>query len=134
MTNQDSPEFIALKNRIIKGNDVLWRAWEQIKGLAEDEEAWSRQLDRWAQAKEKLWYLVKELRTRFGFYDCLYLDENGKKTRHCLHNADGFFCQVCPCESGNPYWEKELFDLPSPKVTHKRNEQADFIEKLGGRK
>jgi len=106
-------EFEVLKSRIKLGNDKLWRAWEQIKGLVGDKEEWSNQMDRWAQAKEKLWGLIEELRQRFNFYDCLYI-ENGKKTKGCLHNDDGFFCQVCPCKPGNPYWEKELMALPSP--------------------
>ena len=109
-------EFEALKSRIKLGNEKLWKAWEQIRELADDKERWSQEMNRWAQAKEKLWQLVEELRQRFDFYDCLYL-ENGKKTRGCLHNDDGFFCQVCPCRLNNPYWEKELMGLPSLKET-----------------
>jgi len=102
----------ALKARVRDGNQKLWVAWCQLKGMVHDREQWSRESERWAQAKEKLWLLIMQLREQHNFYDCLYI-ENGKKTRGCLHNEDGFFCQVCPCIT-NEYWEKELMNLPSP--------------------
>lgn len=126
-------ELKALLERVRLGNEKLWGALEQIKGLADDKDEWSRQMDRWVEAKEKLLGYVVKLKAS-GHNDCLYLDEKGKKTRGCLHNADGFYCIVCPCDAGNPYWEDELMGLSSPKVTHKESEQTEFVEKLGGMK
>ena len=39
---QRSDEFKALKERVIAGNDKLFKAWCQIKELAEDKEKWYR--------------------------------------------------------------------------------------------
>lgn len=111
---QYSEEVLELKERVIRGNQKLFEAWCKIKGIVHNTKEWSAQMERWIQAKEKLWLLVKQLNEQFGFNDCLYLDENGKKIKGCLHNPDGFFCQVCPCDLNNPYWEKELMSLPSP--------------------
>ena len=107
-----SPEVLALRDRVKKGNDKLFQAWLQIRELADDKEEWSRQMDRWQEATEKLHRLCQELRLK-GYTDCLYL-ENGEKMRRCLDNRDGFWCQVCP--SIYPYWETELMQLPSPRV------------------
>jgi len=126
----DNVEFEVLKSRIKLGNEKLWKAWEQIKGIAHETKEWSYQMDRWSEAKETLWLLVTELKAKHNFHDCLYI-ENGVKTRGCLHNQDGFFCQVCPCETDNKYWEKELMDLPGPRRAQTKTEQADFIEELG---
>ena len=107
-----SPEVLALRDRVKKGNDKLFQAWLQIRELADDKEEWSRQMDRWQEATEKLHQLCQELKLK-GYTDCLYL-ENGEKMRRCLDNPDGFWCQVCP--SVYPYWETELMELPSPRV------------------
>ena len=109
----DNQEFNELKDRIKAGNEKLYQAWCQIKELAEDKARWTQAMDRWSLAQEKLWLLVKQMQVQHNFYDCLYLDEQGKRTKGCLHNDDGFFCLVCPCRTTNPYWEKELMDLPS---------------------
>lgn len=116
-----SPEVLALRDRVKKGNDKLFQAWLQIRELA-DKEEWSRQMDRWSEAGQKLHALCDELKLK-GYNDCLYL-ENGKKVRSCLDNPDGFWCQVCP--SVYPYWEAELMNLPSPKVP-KRELMADLV-------
>ena len=105
-------EALALRDRVKSGNDKLSRAWLQIRDLVGDKEEWSRQMDRWQEATEKLHQLCQELKLK-GYDDCLYL-EDGKRTRTCLNNPDGFWCQVCP--SVYAYWETELMDLPSPKV------------------
>ena len=106
-----SPEVLVLRDRVKSGNDKLFKVWLQIRELA-DKEEWSRQMDRWNEAQEKLHSLCQELKLK-GYTDCLYL-ENDKKMRRCLDNRDGFWCQVCP--SIYPYWETELMELPSPKV------------------
>jgi hypothetical protein len=106
------PEVLALRDRVKKGNNKLFKAWLQIRELVGDKEEWSRQMDRWQEATEELQSLCQELKLK-GYNDCLYL-EGDKKTRSCLDNPDGFWCQVCP--SIYAYWETELMELPSPKV------------------
>ena len=101
-------EVLALRDRVIKGNDVLWKAWQQIRNMNGEER--EKQLDKWNEAQQKLHLLCGELKLK-GYEDCLYLDKNGKKTRNCLQNPDGFYCQVCP--SNKNYWEDELMNLPS---------------------
>jgi len=109
MAKEYSPEILALRGRVIVGNDKLNGAWEIIKTI-EDKGRWQQELDRWTEANEKLSNLCRQLKL-MGYVDCLYLDGNGKKTRKCL---DGLGCRVCP--SSTPYWEQELMLLPSPKV------------------
>lgn len=98
-----SPEALALRARVIKGNQKLFQAWLEIRELADDREEWSRQMDKWDQAVKKLILLCTELKLR-GYTECLYL-EDGKKVKRCLDNPDGFWCQVCP--SIYPYWENK---------------------------
>lgn len=130
MFNQHSPEILALRDRVMKGNDKLNAAWEQIRQMNHSSQQWRDEMERWHQANERLSILCTELKAR-GYNDCLYLDETGKKTRGCLTDALG--CRVCP--SGVPYWEKELTALPSPRVRRVHpSEQQDFVEKLGGLK
>lgn len=107
-------EVLALCDRVRLGNEKLFKAWQKIRELAEDKEEWSRQMDRWNEAQEKLHYLCLELKAK-GFHDCLYI-ENGGKTRSCMasNNPDGFWCQVCPCNPNNPYAGQELLELPGP--------------------
>ncbi|GAJ06848.1 unnamed protein product [marine sediment metagenome] len=104
-------EVIALRDRVILGNQKLFDAWLKIKELAHDTEQWSQQMDKWHGAQQKLHLLCQELKYK-GFDVCLYLDANGKKSKGCLKNPDGFWCQVCP--STYPYWEEEMLNLPSP--------------------
>ncbi len=103
-------EVLALRDRIRQGNDKLSKARLQIQNFEEGEEK-ERQWDRWNEAQVKLRYLCSELQIK-GYHDCLYI-ENGKRTKNCLSNPDGFECQGCP--SSVPYWEKELMALPGPK-------------------
>lgn len=105
-------ELDALKDRVRQGNDKLFRAWLQIRELVDDKDEWSRQMNRWQEATEKLHNRCQELKLK-GYTDYLYL-ENGKKVKRCLNNPDGFWCQACP--SIYPYWETELMEMPSPKV------------------
>ena len=100
-----SPETIALRDRVILGNDVLFKAWLQIREFdgAEREE----QLDRWNEAQEKLHRLCLELQA-LGYEDCLYI-KDGKKSKSCISEPDQFWCQVC--SSSHPYWEEELMKL-----------------------
>ena len=124
-------EVLALRDRVILGNKKLNDAWEQIKAMVRDTEEWSEQVDHWRQANEKLSLLCTELETR-GYEDCLYRDDQGKKTVKCLDQG-GLGCRVCP--SKTPYWEQELMELPGPKVKQTEHgvEQAEFLKKLGGR-
>ena len=126
-----SSEILALRDRVILGNKKLNDAWEQIKAMVRDTEEWSEQVEHWRQANEKLSLLCTELETR-GYEDCLYRDDQGKKTVKCLDQG-GIGCRVCP--SKTPYWEQELMELPGPKVkqTEHGGEQAKFLKKLGGR-
>lgn len=132
MVKQYSSEVVSLRDRIVKGNDKLFKAWLQIKELANDRDEWDRQMDLWNEAQRKLSLLCSELKLR-GYEDCLYIDNNGNKTKSCLNEPGGWWCQVCP--STRCYWEEELMSLPSPKVAQKKGgtEQGKFIEKLGGK-
>lgn len=104
---QYSLEVLTLRDKVIKGNDVLWRAWLKIRDIKDKEEK-ERQLDKWNVAQNRLHYFCLELKSK-GYEDCLYLDKDGKKTKNCLKNPDGFWCQVCP--SSISYWEKEIMSL-----------------------
>jgi len=126
-----SLEVLTLRGRVILGNKKLNDAWEQIKGIADDKEQWAAAMDRWRQASEKLSLLCSELKAR-GYEDCLYRDDQGRKTVSCLGQG-GIGCRVCP--SKIPYWEQELMALPGPRVKQTEHgvEQAKFLKKLGGR-
>ncbi|GAI60023.1 unnamed protein product [marine sediment metagenome] len=102
-----SSEVLALRARVILGNKKLNDAWEQIKGIVHDSEEWNYQMEQWHQANERLSLLCTKLQAR-GYTDCLYLDEQGKKTVKCLVQG-GIGCRVCP--SGIRYWEKEFSEL-----------------------
>ncbi len=106
-----SLEVLALKERVVNGNQKLFNAWNRIKELDHSTEEWANLMDKWNEAQERLHSLCQELKYK-GFDECLYLDSNNKKTKGCLKNPDGFWCQVCP--STYRYWEKELMDLPGP--------------------
>lgn len=95
--------------RVRIGNQKLFKAWQQIRELAHNTEEWSAQMDKWQEAQQKLHLLCQELKFT-GFDDCLYLDDSGKKTKRCLGEPNGWWCQVCP--SSKNYWEDELFSLP----------------------
>jgi len=102
-------ELLALRDRVAKGNEKLHAAWAQMKNL--DEESWQQASKQYDEALKKLELLGLELKGR-GYEDCLYIDEQGKKTKNCLQNPDPtFFCRVCPCASGKALWysEQELF-------------------------
>jgi hypothetical protein len=95
-----SSGVLALRDRVIKGNEKLLQAWLQIRDLPEREEA-DRYLAGWDAAVEKLRALCTGLEAK-GYQDCLYI-ENGRKTRSC-DTSDGL-CFICP--SLHPYWEWE---------------------------
>ena len=105
-------EVLALRDRVRLGNEKLFKVWLQIRDIEEGEEK-EHQWDRWNEAQEKLHYLCLELKQHYS--DCLYLNENGKRTKSCLSNPDGFWCQVCP--SSVSYWAQELLALPGPMGT-----------------
>jgi len=99
---QDS-DMLALKERVKVGNEKLIAAWPLIWDIKDKGER-DRDLERWDKANRRLDGLCMELMYRFGFRDCLYLDENGRKTKPCTR-SDGFCCFVCPSEI--PYWRNE---------------------------
>ena len=107
-TKEYSEEVLALRDRVIKGNQKLLDAWRKIREIAHNSEEWSAQMARWHEAQERLHILCVELKAK-GYTECLYIVD-GVKTKGCLSNPDGFWCQVCP--SSFRYWEKELMDLP----------------------
>lgn len=96
-----------LRDRVKLGNEKLWQALQQIKEMAHDSAEWSRQMDRWNQAQERLHLLCQELRAR-GFNNCLYM-EGKERTKTCLTQGGGTWCQVC--SSNIPYWEGEFANL-----------------------
>ena len=103
-----SSEVIALRERIKVGNEKLIKAWQQLREIADRQEEWASQFERWHKANELLSALCTQLET-MGYEDCLYM-ENGKKVKKCLEPGEIIGCRVCP--SKIPYWEKELMDLP----------------------
>lgn len=131
MVREYSSEIIALRARVKLGNEKLFAALRQLKGLAEDKERWSWEMDRCNKAQRLLQGLCLEL-TAKGYTTCLYLDEGGKKTKKCLGEGDEWFCNVCPSETR--YWDAELMGLPGHKVKarpERGEEQKVFLEKLG---
>lgn len=104
-----SSEVLALRARVILGNKKLNDAFEQIKQLVHDSEEWSQAMARWHEANERLSLLCSDLQTK-GYQDCLFLDDQGRKTIRCLRDDIG--CRVCP--SRIHYWEQELMKLPGP--------------------
>ena len=130
MPKEYSAEVIALRDRVKLGNEKLFLAWQQIRDFADDKERWATVMDQVNEAQSLLQTKCSELKAK-GYEDCLYI-EGGKKTRSCSMASTGFFCIVCP--SAIPYWEKELFDQPSPKVREhpqQGEKQKVFLEKLG---
>ncbi|GAJ22288.1 unnamed protein product, partial [marine sediment metagenome] len=85
-------EVLALRDRVIKGNDKLFAAWQQIRELDGEEKEY--QWDRWNEGQERLHSLCLELQAK-GYHDCLYI-ENGKRIKSCLSETGGWWCQVCP--------------------------------------
>lgn len=110
-----SKEVIALKERVILGNQKLFDAWLKIREFAHDSKKWSDEMDRWTEAKEKLSLLCSELKVK-GYEDCLYIDADGKRSKNCLNNPNGFWCQVCP--SRYRYWEED-----AGKILFKNNKE-----------
>ncbi len=106
-----SSEILALRDRVILGNKKLNDAFEQIKQLAHDSEEWSRVMDRWHEANEKLSALCTELKLKYNYNECLYLDDQGRRTKKCLEPSDDLGCRVCP--SSTTYLTQELMELPS---------------------
>lgn len=102
-----SSETLALRDRVISGNKKLNDAWEQIRQIAPESQEWKDLFEQWGQANVKLSALCDELKLR-GYEDCLYLDEEGKRTRSCLSSGDTG-CRVCP--SRIRYWEQEFDEL-----------------------
>lgn len=94
-----------LKERVKIGNNKLIQAWEQIKAMDHESQEWKDAFQRWHFANVKLGYLCDQLEA-LGYTDCLFLDQNGKKTRSCL---EGIGCRACP--SSTRYWEQEFMEL-----------------------
>jgi len=100
--NQETENLL---NRVKIGNDKLFHAWEQIRDM-DRSTGWNEQMDKLSEASKKLSGLCHQLKLA-GYNDCLYIID-GKRTRKCLHNSDGFWCQVC--SSDIKYWEAEIME------------------------
>ena len=93
-----------LRVKCVQGNEKLYKAYEQMKDLSGD--ARKETNEKYDEALKKL-DIYCDLLKALGFYDCLYIDENGKKTKGCLRNDQpNWFCRVCP--SQKRYWEDEI--------------------------
>lgn len=101
-------ELETLKSRIRQGNNKLNLAWSQLREIA-DREEWAEQLEKWSQANIKLSALCTELKLKYSFNECLYLDGEGKKTKKCLPPGGELGCRVCPSERA--WWSEELMAL-----------------------
>ena len=99
-----SQEVLALHDRVIQGNKKLNLAWGQICQLDRESQEQRTLGEQWDQANKKLRVLCDNLQG-MGYTDCLYLDQNGKKTKKCLPTDDPYGCRVCP--SAIPYWRQE---------------------------
>ena len=128
---ENSEELEALKNRVCRGNAILNAAWEQIKAMAHDSQQWREQFERWSKANERLSLLATELKLKYNYNQCLYIDGSGKKTKRCLPPGDDIGCRVCP--SARAWWTEELMNLPSPKgkLSERGQETMEFVKKLG---
>ena len=98
-----SKEALELRERVIKGNQKLFDAWQVICKIDHESQQWKDELEKWHQATAKLSILCSNLQG-LGYWDCLYL-EGERRLKNCLQNPDGFFCLSCP--SRYPYWEKD---------------------------
>ena len=103
-----SPETLALRDRVIQGNKKLNAAWVQLCQLDWESQERKGLMEQWSQATAKLWILCDNLQG-MGYTDCLYLDQDGKKTKKCLPTADPYGCRVCP--SAISYWRQEWDEL-----------------------
>jgi hypothetical protein len=102
-TCHPSPDPLEMvKNRILKGNWVLYVAKKQYFRMPAGSPERAEALVSWMAASDKLKQLSDSLKVA-NRTDCLYI-ENHKKVRLCLHEPE---CIVCP---NNYWWEKELFD------------------------
>jgi hypothetical protein len=130
-----SSEVLTLRARVILGNKKLNDAFEQIKQLVHDSEEWSQAMDRWHEANERLSSLCRQLKL-MGYTDCLFLDDQGRKTKKCLEFGDDLGCRVCP--SSRDYCSEELMALPGRRASKSKQAefepgQKEFLEKLGGK-
>lgn len=132
VVKQYSQEVIELRDRVIRGNQKLFEAWMQIRDIKDRDEK-EEQLDKWNVAQDKLHHLCLELQAK-RYETCLYIvhyeglaeDEvmkikeavsegkvtevpGGVKTKNCISEPDGFWCQVCP--SRYPYWQDDFKKL-----------------------
>lgn len=104
---QYSLEVLELRDRVIKGNQKLFDAWQKICKIDHESQEWKDEVERWHQATGKLSILCSNLQG-MGYCDCLYL-EGDKRSKNCLQNPNGFFCLVCPSEY--PYWQEDAGKL-----------------------
>lgn len=128
-----SEEVLLLRDRVILGNQKLFDAWKRICTLDHESQEWRDEFERWHQATKKLGVLCYNLQGG-GYEDCLYIKyykgltmeeegvimeeiskgkvtevPGGVRTKNCLKNPDGFWCQVCP--SIYPYWQEDVKGL-----------------------
>ena len=102
-------EVEALRLRVCQGNLKLNLAWQQLKEMTHNTEVWSEQMERWHKSNELLSLLATELKVRYNYNQCLYLNENGEKTKKCLPPGDNIGCRVCT--SDRKWWEEEFLEL-----------------------
>jgi len=108
---ENAERVAELIERCKKGNLKLNIAWRQLR----DSAAWHTpelqdMVEEWSQKTGLLGRLGEELKAK-GFTTCLYINEDGIKTRTCAEK-DGLTCWACPSEF--KYWEAEIFGGPVP--------------------
>lgn len=100
-----------LKDRIMRGNDKLNAAWNNVIKLVDHKSPeWEVAMQKWHRANMELHFYCQQLE-QLDYNDCLYIVD-GKKTRKCIDLVgDELGCRVCP--SWRDYWAEELLALPS---------------------
>ena len=106
MAKEYSSEALALRERVVTGNQKLNLAWAEICKMDHTSQEWKDALERWHQANERLSTLCSQLKM-LGYEDCLYIDGKGKKIMRCGGLGE-LGCRVC--SSMIPYWEKEIME------------------------
>ena len=77
MAKEYSSEALALRERVVTGNQKLNLAWAEICKMDHTSQEWKDALERWHQANERLSTLCSQLKM-LGYEDCLYIDGKGK--------------------------------------------------------
>lgn len=93
---QYTPEVLALRDRVLLGNDKLLRVWREIQDVKDKEER-DHQFQRWGEAGKKLGELCFTL-INSGYRECLRQPDIPKSELACLGRD---ICLACPVD-----WEK----------------------------